>query len=83
MASRLWCKTMGHAAKSTFGITPTRILHRLQCWNQAHKVLSIDTQKSFGWYDFTIRSGKGSRFEQRFSGHAETGQWSTSDPAMG
>jgi phospholipase C len=49
----------------------------------ARKVLAIDTQKSFGWYDFTIRAGAGSRFEQRFAGRAETGQWSTSDPAMG
>jgi phospholipase C len=47
------------------------------------KELTIDTQKSSGWYDFTIRSGAGSRFEQRFAGRAETGQWSISDPAMG
>jgi phospholipase C len=45
--------------------------------------ISIDGQKSAGWYDVTLRIDGAERFEQRFAGRIETGRWSTSDPAMG
>ncbi len=47
-----------------------------------------DVKESFtpeqwnGWYDFTFKTADG-KFEQRFAGRAETGQWTISDPAMG
>jgi phospholipase C len=45
--------------------------------------LSIDTQRSHGWYDFTVRIGNDHRFEKRYAGRVETGTWGFSDPAMG
>jgi phospholipase C len=43
----------------------------------------IDTHKSAGWYDFSLRVAGEHRFERRYAGRVETGNWSTSDPAMG
>jgi phospholipase C len=37
-------------------------------------------EKSFGWYDLAVECGPG--FRRHFAGHVETGQDSTSDPAM-
>jgi len=42
--------------------------------------LVVDTAKSHGWYDFTVRSGTQI---YRYAGRVETGQWSVTDPAMG
>ena len=44
--------------------------------------LSI-TRKGSAWYDFSVRVAGVQRFEKRYAGRAETGKWSTSDPAMG
>src|SRR5690606_23306876 len=35
--------------------------------------LVLNLEKSFGWYDFTIRITDFETFEQRFAGHVETG----------
>ncbi|MGE3316167.1 MAG: phospholipase domain-containing protein, partial [Planctomycetaceae bacterium] len=43
----------------------------------------VDTEKSAGWYDVTLRVVGSSIFEKRYAGHLETGKWTTSDPAMG
>jgi phospholipase C len=43
----------------------------------------IKLGKSFGWYDFTIKSEGTDTFFRRFAGHVETGQASFSDPVMG
>ena len=43
----------------------------------------IDTQKSGGWYDFTISIVGDDIFEQRYAGRVETGKQSISDPFMG
>jgi phospholipase C len=43
----------------------------------------IDTQKSAGWYDVSLRIAGAGQFERRYAGRIETGEWSTSDPAMG
>jgi len=40
-------------------------------------------QKSFGWYDFSVRVAGSAGFEKRYAGRVETGKWSNSDPAMG
>jgi len=40
-------------------------------------------KKSFGWYDFVIEVNSDISFQQRLSGHVETGEDSMSDPAMG
>jgi phospholipase C len=43
----------------------------------------VDTRQSFGWYDVSVRTTTGGRFEQRYAGRVEDGKCSTSDPAMG
>ncbi|WP_020472006.1 phosphocholine-specific phospholipase C [Zavarzinella formosa] len=45
--------------------------------------LAIDTKKSHGWYDFSVRVVGDDRFEKRYAGRVETGVWGFSDPAMG
>lgn len=45
--------------------------------------LVLDTKKSFGWYDFSVRVAGSDVFEKRCAGRVETGQWSYSDPVMG
>jgi phospholipase C len=45
--------------------------------------LILETDKSHGWYDFSIRIVNAARFTCRFAGRVETGNWSFSDPAMG
>jgi phospholipase C len=45
--------------------------------------LRIETNASFGWYDFAIRIDGRKDFARRYAGRVETGQWSQSDPAMG
>jgi phospholipase C len=48
-----------------------------------HEIRAIlDLQKSFGWYDVTIRC-RGSQIENHFAGRVETGRSSMSDPLMG
>lgn len=42
--------------------------------------VTVDTDRSHGWYDFTVRSGD---LAYRYAGRVETGKWSISDPAMG
>ncbi len=45
--------------------------------------LVINTQPSFGWYDFSVFAADHKRFEKRYAGRVETGKWGVSDPAMG
>lgn len=42
----------------------------------------LPTGKSGGWYDVQIRVRENEHFEKRYAGRVETGEWSTSDPAM-
>lgn len=51
------------------------------------KVLSISTitlnhEKSFGWYDFTIRISISKHFERRYAGRVETGKEGYTDRLM-
>jgi phospholipase C len=43
----------------------------------------FDLSKSFGWYDFSVRIEGYEAFEKHYAGHAETGETSRTDPAMG
>ncbi len=43
----------------------------------------VETAKSSGWYDLSVRITGSERFEKRYAGRVETGKWSISDPAMG
>jgi len=43
----------------------------------------LDLQKSFGWYDASIKINGLEFFEQQFAGHVETGEVSKTDPLMG
>jgi phospholipase C len=46
-------------------------------------VVILNTEKSFGWYDFSVKVSGHANFERRYAGHVETGRPSTSDPLMG
>jgi phospholipase C len=56
----------------------SRVLAAGQC-----ATLLIETEKSSGWYDVSVRLAGGGRFQKRYAGRVETGKWSTSDPVMG
>ena len=43
----------------------------------------LNLNKSFCWYDFSVKIKGNGIFEKRYAGHVETGKESRSDPAMG
>jgi phospholipase C len=43
----------------------------------------VNSQRTFGWYDLSIRIADCPDFEKRYAGRVETGAWSYTDPAMG
>jgi phospholipase C len=43
----------------------------------------IDTAKTFGWYDFTVKQKGNAIFERRYAGRVETGKPTKTDPFMG
>lgn len=45
--------------------------------------LTLELDRSYGWYDLRLRVPDAAYFEQRYAGHVETGKESFSDPAMG
>jgi phospholipase C len=45
--------------------------------------VALNLEKSFNWYDFSIKLKGNSIFEQRFAGHVETGLATKTDPFMG
>ncbi len=49
---------------------------------QEQKIV-LDLSKSFGWYDFTVKTNGNNNFERRYAGRVETGKESISDPLMG
>ncbi|MDP4262919.1 MAG: phospholipase C, phosphocholine-specific [Bacteroidota bacterium] len=51
----------------------------------SHSQLAIvvNTGKSFGWYDFTVRIKGNAEFERRYAGRVETGRDTKTDPLMG
>jgi phospholipase C len=50
---------------------------------KAKKTITLDTNKSFGWYDFSLKTKNDNNFERRFAGRIETGLPSKTDPQMG
>jgi phospholipase C len=49
----------------------------------ASETFTLEMAHSFRWYDFAVGVESVDRFEQRFAGRVENGQWSFTDPAMG
>jgi len=49
----------------------------------SESAIIMNLQKSFNWYDFTVRVNGNNIFGKRFAGHVETGKESQSDPLMG
>jgi phospholipase C len=45
--------------------------------------IAIDTAASLYWYDFSLSVKEFARFVRQYAGRIETGDWGTSDPAMG
>ncbi len=50
---------------------------------RSQKIITLNLQKSKGWYDFKVSVNGITDFEQHFAGHVETGEDSISDPLMG
>jgi phospholipase C len=49
----------------------------------SEKTVLVYLDKSYGWYDFTIKLKGNNIFEKQYAGHVETGRESKSDPLMG
>ncbi len=47
------------------------------------KTVVFYLDKSYGWYDLSIKINGNNMFEKRYAGHVETGKESKSDPLMG
>lgn len=43
----------------------------------------LDTSRSFGWYDFSVKIKGNGLFERRYAGRVETGEPGKTDPLMG
>ncbi|OQP62643.1 phospholipase C, phosphocholine-specific [Niastella vici] len=48
-----------------------------------YQYVTINTAKSFGWYDFTVKIKGNAVFERRYAGRVENGQPGKTDPFMG
>lgn len=49
----------------------------------SRKIVTLNLQKSKGWYDFKVQLIGNTEFHQHYAGHVETGEDSISDPLMG
>lgn len=47
------------------------------------KLVTLNLQKSKGWYDFVLSVAGNDTFQKHYAGHVETGEDSISDPYMG
>lgn len=54
----------------------------IQTISKQNQTIILNLKKSLGWYDFTVKI-KGEKMFQRFAGHVETGEETTTDPYMG
>jgi phospholipase C len=50
---------------------------------KTNKSIYVNTAKSFGWYDFSVKLKGNQHFERRYAGRVETGQATKTDPFMG
>lgn len=62
-------------------LIPLRTVHRLAPGERLTRRVSLE--RSFGWYDFTLRADSDPAFRRQLAGHLETGHDSMSDPALG
>ncbi len=51
--------------------------------SKEERTVVLNTDKSFGWYDYALRIKENDSFERKFSGRIETGLPSKTDPQMG
>ena len=58
-----------------------RTVHRLAPGERLTRRISLE--RSFGWYDFTLRADSDPAFRHQLAGHLETGNDSMSDPLLG
>lgn len=52
-------------------------------WPKQEKLVTLNLQKSKGWYDFTLTCEGNKTMVKQYAGHLETGRESISDPLMG
>ncbi|OQP65687.1 phosphocholine-specific phospholipase C [Niastella populi] len=45
--------------------------------------INVNTAKSYGWYDFSVKLKGNQHFERRYAGRVETGKATKTDPFMG
>ncbi len=57
--------------------------HKLSVPANGKSTLALNLEKSFRWYDFSVKTTGYNLFEQRFAGRVETGDHSFTDPFMG
>jgi phospholipase C len=48
-----------------------------------NKQIRVNTAKSYGWYDFSVKLKGNQQFERRYAGRVETGKPTKTDPFMG
>jgi len=49
----------------------------------SEETIVVNSVKSYGWYDFSLRVSGNPNFVRRYAGRVETGKPSKSDPFMG
>jgi phospholipase C len=64
------------------GAAQTKILDKAGT-KGAEGIVVIPLEKSFSWYDFSVKISGHKSTEKRYAGHVETGRESQSDPLMG
>jgi len=67
----------------TYGGKPRIVNLSPKIGSHSSQSIAIDLARTFGWHDLRIRVEDKPHFEQRYSGHMETGQESFSDPYIG
>jgi phospholipase C len=86
------CNEVGVLVDNRNFATPVRLLIQDESYGNEptdvivapgeRRSIAVDISRSSGWYDFSVTSADSS-FICRFAGRLETGQWGTSDPAIG
>ena len=70
-----------HKCQKDNGYKADPIIKLLKAGSDA--TIIIDLKKSFGWYDFTVKTKNDKSYLMRYAGHVETGEDSFSDPVIG
>jgi phospholipase C len=72
--------TQFNLVDNTYGAQPIRFALGKK---DSEVVIPISLKKSYGWYDLTLKAEGYANFSQLFTGHAEKGKESFTDPLMG